>query len=51
MMNISNIDPLTQTFPYESPSIILLEIVNEGVLCSSNGNEGVEEELGHGSFS
>ena len=35
---------------YLSPYVKIFEILPEGVLCSSNGNEGVGEEGGAGEF-
>lgn len=35
---------------YETPSIESYEILIEGVLCNSIGNEGVGEEDGNGGF-
>ena len=35
---------------YTSPLMEIYEIMTEGVLCSSSGNEGVGEEEGIGSF-
>ena len=36
---------------YISPALSLTDIENEGILCSSPGNEGVTEEEGNGDFS
>ena len=35
---------------YETPSMESYEILTEGVLCNSIGNEGVGEEDGNGGF-
>ena len=35
---------------YETPSMEVYDVLVEGVLCSSPGNEGVGEEFGNGGF-
>ena len=35
---------------YETPSTEVYDVLVEGVLCSSPGNEGVGEEDGNGGF-
>jgi hypothetical protein len=35
---------------YETPLMEIYEILTEGVLCNSTGNEGVGEEDGIGGF-
>jgi hypothetical protein len=35
---------------YHSPELEMYEILAEGILCSSGGNEGVGEEEGNGGF-
>lgn len=35
---------------YVSPDMEIYEVMAEGVLCSSGGNEGVGEENGVGGF-
>ena len=35
---------------YASPEVEIFEVLAEGVLCSSGGNEGVGEEDGVGGF-
>lgn len=35
---------------YETPLIEAYEVLVEGVLCSSPGNEGLDEEYGNGDF-
>lgn len=35
---------------YETPSFDVYEVLAEGVLCNSTGNEGVGEEDGNGGF-
>ncbi len=35
---------------YASPQMEIYEVLAEGVLCSSGGNEGVGEEDGVGGF-
>jgi hypothetical protein len=35
---------------YHSPELEMCELLAEGILCSSGGNEGVGEEEGNGGF-
>lgn len=35
---------------YVSPEAEIYELLAEGVLCSSSGNEGIGEEAGNGEF-
>lgn len=35
---------------YLSPEVEICEILTEGIICSSSGNEGVDEEEGVGGF-
>lgn len=35
---------------YEAPLMEVYEVLAEGVLCSSPGNEGLDEENGNGDF-
>lgn len=41
---------ITKETTYETPSMEIYEVLAEGVLCSSPGNEGVGEEEGNGGF-
>ena len=40
----------TKVIIYETPSMEVYEVLTEGVLCASPGNESVGEEEGFGSF-
>ena len=40
----------TKEVIYETPSMEVYDVLSEGVLCASSGNEGVGEEDGNGGF-
>lgn len=41
---------ITKETTYEIPLMEIYEVLAEGVLCSSLGNEGIGEEEGNGDF-